>query len=294
MSRSRCSSGWGFVGAGLVAWWGRPENRTGKLMVVTGFLWFVGSLQGFEDAVGLLDRQPVRRGLPRRAAIHLLLAFPTGRLATPRRAPASWPRTYFCDHRRCCCRARCSPSPRTSAAPTARRTCCWSAHEPAGGRRSRWCWSRSWRLYLLGQTIRILLRPLARASSLKPRTVRPVLGAGLVLMRHADPQPVRPAAGLRGAGDRGRDRARAHVVRPRSVHRPRRPRARPPGSRRRAQRAARPAGGDARPGRAARRPRQRPRRPRPAAGLSAAGLGPATWMPAARTWSCPSREPATR
>ena len=41
--------GWGFVGAGLVAWWGQPENRTGRLMVFTGYLWFVGSLQGFED-----------------------------------------------------------------------------------------------------------------------------------------------------------------------------------------------------------------------------------------------------
>ena len=75
--------GWGFVGAGLVAWWGRPENNTGKLMVVTGFLWFVGSLQGFEEP-WVYSIASVFGAAFLGAAIHLLLAFPTGRLASQR------------------------------------------------------------------------------------------------------------------------------------------------------------------------------------------------------------------
>ena len=34
--------GAGFVGVGLFAWYRRPENRVGALMVATGFAWFLG------------------------------------------------------------------------------------------------------------------------------------------------------------------------------------------------------------------------------------------------------------
>ena len=75
--------GWGFVAAGLVAWSGQPENNTGKLMVVTGFLWFVASMQGFEDpwvfSIASLFGAAIFA-----AAVHLLLAFPSGRLASGR------------------------------------------------------------------------------------------------------------------------------------------------------------------------------------------------------------------
>ena len=75
--------GWGFVGAGVAAWWGQPENNTGRLMVVTGFLWFVASLQGFEDpwvfSIASLFGAAIFA-----AAVHLLLAFPSGRLANSR------------------------------------------------------------------------------------------------------------------------------------------------------------------------------------------------------------------
>ena len=40
--------GWGFIGTGLLAWWRRPENRTGALMVAVGFAWFLASLGGLE------------------------------------------------------------------------------------------------------------------------------------------------------------------------------------------------------------------------------------------------------
>jgi F420-0:gamma-glutamyl ligase len=41
--------GWSFVGAGLVAMHRRPANRTGAVMVATGFLWFLAQL-GYADS----------------------------------------------------------------------------------------------------------------------------------------------------------------------------------------------------------------------------------------------------
>jgi signal transduction histidine kinase len=73
--------GWSFAGAGLVAWWRRPDNRTGPLMVAAAFAWFGAGLNVADDdvlyTIGLsLDALfPVLVG-------HLLLAFPTGRLQT--------------------------------------------------------------------------------------------------------------------------------------------------------------------------------------------------------------------
>ena len=75
--------GWGFVAAGLVAWSGQPENNTGKLMVVTGFLWFVASLQGFEDP-WVFSLASLLGATIFAVAVHLLLAFPSGRLASGR------------------------------------------------------------------------------------------------------------------------------------------------------------------------------------------------------------------
>src|SRR5262245_41578649 len=68
-----------FVGAGLVAWRGRPERLTGALMVATGFALFVGTLVEANRSV------PFTVGLavsPLATAVlaHLVLAFPDGRL----------------------------------------------------------------------------------------------------------------------------------------------------------------------------------------------------------------------
>jgi len=50
--------GWSFAGAGIYAWWRRPENRTGPLMALVGFTWFLGSLTsadaGWVFTIGLL------------------------------------------------------------------------------------------------------------------------------------------------------------------------------------------------------------------------------------------------
>ena len=73
--------GWSFVGTGLFAWWRRPGNRTGVLMAAVGFAWFAAGLSDANDdlphTIGIaLD------ALFAAFAVHLVLAFPTGRLST--------------------------------------------------------------------------------------------------------------------------------------------------------------------------------------------------------------------
>jgi hypothetical protein len=36
--------GWAFIAAGMIAWSREPANRVGRLMVATGFAWFLGAL----------------------------------------------------------------------------------------------------------------------------------------------------------------------------------------------------------------------------------------------------------
>jgi signal transduction histidine kinase len=71
--------GFGFAGVGLFAWYRRPYNRVGPLMVLTAFAWYVSILERTEPpllfTIGLL-----LENLFVATAIHLVLAFPTGRL----------------------------------------------------------------------------------------------------------------------------------------------------------------------------------------------------------------------
>src|SRR5918999_660530 len=66
--------GWGFAGAGIVAWWRRPENRVGPLMTLVGFMWFLGSLMSADAAwaytIGVLVGT-----LWLGALLHMLVAF---------------------------------------------------------------------------------------------------------------------------------------------------------------------------------------------------------------------------
>jgi signal transduction histidine kinase len=69
----------GFIVAGVVAWWRRPESRFGPLMIYAGAIWFVTSLSSSNYAL------PYTAGiafdlLPPVAFLHVFLAFPTGRL----------------------------------------------------------------------------------------------------------------------------------------------------------------------------------------------------------------------
>src|SRR5918999_1172705 len=43
--------GWSFIGTGLYAWRRRPESRTGLLMVLLGFAWFLSLLTASDDAL---------------------------------------------------------------------------------------------------------------------------------------------------------------------------------------------------------------------------------------------------
>jgi signal transduction histidine kinase len=72
--------GWSFVGTGLVAWSRWPDNRTGALMTLVGFLWLGGQFQFVEDPPVLQTLGELVRPLHHAAFAHLLLAFPTGRL----------------------------------------------------------------------------------------------------------------------------------------------------------------------------------------------------------------------
>jgi signal transduction histidine kinase len=71
--------GAGFTAVGLFAWYRRPDNRIGALMVATAFAWYAVVASNTEPSfvwtVGTL-----LNNLFAATAIHLLLAFPSGRL----------------------------------------------------------------------------------------------------------------------------------------------------------------------------------------------------------------------
>jgi signal transduction histidine kinase len=73
--------GGSFVGTGLYAWWRRPENRSGALMVWVGFLFFV-SPWSFSNNTAIFSVGFFTDPLPIAALIHLVLAFPNGRLGS--------------------------------------------------------------------------------------------------------------------------------------------------------------------------------------------------------------------
>jgi PAS domain S-box-containing protein len=70
---------WSFVGCGLLAWARRPENRIGPIMVAVGFSWFLSSLQ-LANGATLYTIGLVCGLLPLGFLVHLVLAFPDGRL----------------------------------------------------------------------------------------------------------------------------------------------------------------------------------------------------------------------
>ena len=72
--------GWSFSGAGIFAWWRRPENRVGPLMTLVGFTWFVGALTS-ADADWAYTLGLVLSSVWVGALVHMLVAYPTGRVA---------------------------------------------------------------------------------------------------------------------------------------------------------------------------------------------------------------------
>jgi hypothetical protein len=68
-----------FVGSGLIALIRRPDNRIGGLMVLVGFLWFLGALVE-SNSPGTFTLGVALALLVYPAFAHLFLAYPTGRL----------------------------------------------------------------------------------------------------------------------------------------------------------------------------------------------------------------------
>jgi PAS domain S-box-containing protein len=78
--------GWSFVVAGLIARTRRPENRTGILLLVVGFTFFFGALGAASNSV-LYTIGVAFGAIFIAALVHLLLAYPSGRLESrPERA----------------------------------------------------------------------------------------------------------------------------------------------------------------------------------------------------------------
>ena len=73
------AAGLSFVGTGLYAARRRPESRTGELMVLFGFAWFV-SVLGLSDSALLFTVSLVAGGLWGGVFLQLVMAFPSGRL----------------------------------------------------------------------------------------------------------------------------------------------------------------------------------------------------------------------
>jgi signal transduction histidine kinase len=73
--------GAGFTGVGLFAWYRRPDNPVGALMVATGFMWYLLVASNTEPSL-LWTLGTLLSNLFVATAIHLLLAFPSGHLRT--------------------------------------------------------------------------------------------------------------------------------------------------------------------------------------------------------------------
>ena len=67
------------VAAGLTAWWRRPQSRTGLLLCLTGFTWFLGTFAG-SGWHGYADFGAFFLTLNRGLLAHTLLSYPSGRL----------------------------------------------------------------------------------------------------------------------------------------------------------------------------------------------------------------------
>jgi len=71
--------GLSFLVSGVIALWRRPDNRTGTLLVLVAYFWFLGALtESNNDWMFTLGVLVSSFALP--AFVHVLLAYPTGRL----------------------------------------------------------------------------------------------------------------------------------------------------------------------------------------------------------------------
>src|SRR4051794_25154286 len=81
--------GWSFLGAGLYAWWRRPYNRFGALMAAIAFAWFLSLLGAANSSVGFTIGI-LAGSLYFAILVHMLLAYPSGRLERRRHVALVW------------------------------------------------------------------------------------------------------------------------------------------------------------------------------------------------------------
>ena len=75
--------GWSWIGAGLIAWWRRPDNRFGVLMTAVGFAFFLSSLAA-ADAAWLFTIGVLLSAVYFAVFVHMLVAYPDGRIGSDR------------------------------------------------------------------------------------------------------------------------------------------------------------------------------------------------------------------
>ena len=68
-----------WIGTGLYAWWRRPRNRVGALMTWTGFAWLANVFVA-ANSPAIFTLAVMTSNLYLAAFVHLLLAYPDGRL----------------------------------------------------------------------------------------------------------------------------------------------------------------------------------------------------------------------
>jgi signal transduction histidine kinase len=73
-----------WIATGLYAWWRRPANRFGALMTITGLLWLLNAFTAADDP-GVFTFAVLISNVYVAAFVHLLLAYPDGRLKRPRK-----------------------------------------------------------------------------------------------------------------------------------------------------------------------------------------------------------------
>lgn len=74
--------GWSFLLVGLHAWWRRPDNAFGRLLAAVPFAWFAAGLAASDGPV-LHTVGLACAGVSYAVLVHLLLAFPSGRVSAP-------------------------------------------------------------------------------------------------------------------------------------------------------------------------------------------------------------------
>jgi len=74
--------GWTFIGCGLIVAARRPDSRSGTLLTVTGFTWFLGNFAEVNaDFVAWMAAHAVF--VHRGPLVHLILTYPSGRVSSP-------------------------------------------------------------------------------------------------------------------------------------------------------------------------------------------------------------------